>query len=70
MTDPIPYPQPPVELPGAVEAYVYDCAPDRTCGVCVALAGELRAARAASKWSAAYDAAAEIRNHPHGRRGK
>ncbi|WP_438291782.1 hypothetical protein [Streptomyces sp. HUAS TT7] len=64
MTNPTKYPQPPVELAGAVEAYLYDCEPDSNCGVCTALARELDEARAAKDWSRAYDAAAEVRNHP------
>ncbi|MFD7162082.1 hypothetical protein [Streptomyces violascens] len=35
------------------------------CGVCTALAEELKQAREAKEHSKAYDAAAEIRNHPH-----
>ncbi|MFG2717113.1 hypothetical protein ACGFW5_02215 [Streptomyces sp. NPDC048416] len=65
MTNPTSYPQPPVHLPGAVDAYLYGCSPAAGCGVCAALAKELEEARAAHKGSAAYDAAAEIRNHPH-----
>ncbi|MFE9409618.1 hypothetical protein ACFYN0_12630 [Streptomyces sp. NPDC006704] len=65
MTSPLKYPRPPVELAGAVEAYLYGCAPADGCGVCAALARELEEAKAAEKWSAAYDAAAEVRNHPH-----
>ncbi|MEU9102401.1 hypothetical protein [Streptomyces sp. NPDC048361] len=70
MTTPFKYPQPPVELAGAVEAYLYDCTPVEGCGVCTALARELREARVAKKWSVAYDAAAEVRNHPHAQRGQ
>ncbi|MFD7536447.1 hypothetical protein [Streptomyces sp. NPDC059819] len=63
MTTPLKYPQPPVELPGAVEAFLYDCTPADGCGVCVALVRELAEAKAAKRWSDAYDAAAEVRNH-------
>lgn len=65
MTTPFTYPRPPVELAGAVEAYLYDCTPAKGCGVCAALVRELAEAKAAQRWSAAYDAAAEVRNHPH-----
>ncbi len=70
MTTPLKYPQPPVELPGAVEAFLYDCAPTEACGVCTALVKELEEAKAAQRWSDAYDAAAEVRNHPHEKRGR
>ncbi|MFD7165588.1 hypothetical protein [Streptomyces violascens] len=63
MTNPMKYPQPPVELAGAVEHYLYDCTPAEGCGVCAALVVELTDAKKAKKWSAAYDAAAEVRNH-------
>ncbi|AYG83864.1 hypothetical protein DWB77_06065 [Streptomyces hundungensis] len=69
MTSPLKYPRPPVELAGAVEAYLYDCTPVEGCGVCAALVKELGEAKAAEKWSAAYDAAAEVRNHPHAAKG-
>lgn len=59
------YPQPPIELAGFVENYLYGCAPVAECGVCAALGGELAAARRDKEYSKAYDAAAEIRNHPH-----
>lgn len=71
MTNPTQYLQSPVVLPGAVEAYLYDCEPATGCGVCAALVGELESAREAKSWRKAYDAAAEVRNHPHaGRRGR
>ncbi|AYG82455.1 hypothetical protein DWB77_04631 [Streptomyces hundungensis] len=69
MAAPLRYPRPPVELAGAVEAYLYDCTPGKGCGACAALVRELAEARAAKQWSAAYDAAAKVRNHPHGTRG-
>ncbi|MFI6051691.1 hypothetical protein ACIBCO_16575 [Streptomyces violascens] len=65
MTNPPTYPQPAVELAAFVEEYLYGCAPAVACGVCAALAKELATARAAQEHSRAYDAAAEIRNHPH-----
>ncbi|WP_053730798.1 hypothetical protein [Streptomyces sp. WM6378] len=64
-TSPRTYPQPPIELAGFVENYLYGCAPVAECGVCAALAEELAAARRDKEYSRAYDAAAEIRNHPH-----
>ncbi|MGW2818635.1 hypothetical protein [Streptomyces sp. NPDC001415] len=67
MTNPPTYPQPAVELAGFVEDYLYGCEPAAGCGVCAALAKELAGARAAGVYSKAYDAAAEIRNHPHPR---
>ncbi len=67
MTGPIKYSQPPVELAGAVDAYLYDCSPVEGCGVCTALVQELAEAKQAKDWSAAFDAAAEVRNHPHER---
>ncbi|MBX7471426.1 hypothetical protein K1Y80_35790 [Streptomyces sp. MAG02] len=70
MTNPAKYPRPPVELPGVVETYLYDCAPADGCGVCAALVKELEEARTAKGWSAAYEAAAEVRNHPHAKRGR
>ncbi|MGW2484029.1 hypothetical protein ACWCWQ_29830 [Streptomyces sp. NPDC001571] len=63
MTTPAKYPQPPVELAGAVEAFLYDCTPADGCGVCTALIAELEAAKRTKKWSKAYEAAAEVRNH-------
>jgi hypothetical protein len=65
MTNPPTYPQPAVELAGFVEDYLYGCDPAAGCGVCTALAKELTEARQAKAHSKAYDAAAEIRNHPH-----
>ncbi|MFE9403708.1 hypothetical protein ACFYNY_18225 [Streptomyces sp. NPDC006530] len=65
MTDPPTYPQPAVELADFVEEYLYGCSPAPGCGVCAALAKELAGARAQREYSRAYDAAAEIRNHPH-----
>ncbi len=70
MTTPVKYPQPPVELVGAVEAFLYDCTPAEGCGVCTALIAELEEAMKADRWSAAYDAAAEVRNHPHEKGGR
>jgi hypothetical protein len=64
MTNPLKYPQPPVELAGAVEHYLYGCTPAEGCGVCTALVRELEDAKQAKNWTAAYDAAAEVRNHP------
>ncbi|MFE9401803.1 hypothetical protein ACFYNY_08510 [Streptomyces sp. NPDC006530] len=63
MTTPLNYSQPPLELADAVEDHLYGCAPAEGCGVCAALAQELAEAREGGRWSAAYDAAAEIRNH-------
>ncbi|MFI5703761.1 hypothetical protein ACIA78_27410 [Streptomyces xanthochromogenes] len=63
MTTPAKYPQPPVELAGAVEAFLYDCTPADGCGVCTALMRELEETKKAKEWSKAYEAAAEIRNH-------
>lgn len=63
MTTPAKYPQPPVELAGAVEAFLYDCTPTDGCGVCNALVSELKEAKKARAWSKAYEAAAEVRNH-------
>uniref|UniRef100_A0AAU2V7Z6 Uncharacterized protein n=1 Tax=Streptomyces sp. NBC_00003 TaxID=2903608 RepID=A0AAU2V7Z6_9ACTN len=64
-TSPRTYPQPPIELAGFVDNYLYGCAPAPECGVCAALAEELATARRGKEHSRAYDAAAEIRNHPH-----
>ncbi|WP_199831809.1 hypothetical protein [Streptomyces sp. ERV7] len=41
------------------------CAPAAGCGVCTAPAAELSEAREAKDHGKAYDAAVEIRNHPH-----
>jgi hypothetical protein len=65
MTEPRTYPQPPVELAAFVDDYLYGCDPVEGCGVCTALSAELSEAREAKEWGSAYDAAAEIRNHPH-----
>jgi hypothetical protein len=64
-TNPRTYHQPAVELAGFVDNYLYGCVPVTECGVCVALAKELAEARLAKEHNRAYDAAAEIRNHPH-----
>jgi hypothetical protein len=64
-TNPRTYPQPAVELAGFVDNYLYGCVPVPECGVCEALAKELAEARLAKEYNRAYDAAAEIRNHPH-----
>ncbi|MFI6471820.1 hypothetical protein ACIBL5_16425 [Streptomyces sp. NPDC050516] len=69
MTNPIRYPQRPVELAGAVDDYLYGCDPEDGCGVCAALAKQLEAAKRAKDWGKAYDAAAEVRNHPHPKKG-
>lgn len=70
MTNPQTYPQPAVELAGFVDDYLYGCAPVADCGVCAALVRELTEARDAKEHSKAYDAAKEIRNHPHQVKGK
>ncbi|WP_371653396.1 MULTISPECIES: hypothetical protein [unclassified Streptomyces] len=65
MTNPRTYPQQRAELPKRVHDYLYGCDPVAACGVCAALATELAEAREATEYGKAYDAAAEIRNHPH-----
>uniref|UniRef100_A0AAU2V930 Uncharacterized protein n=1 Tax=Streptomyces sp. NBC_00003 TaxID=2903608 RepID=A0AAU2V930_9ACTN len=65
MADPRTYPRSAVELAAFVDDYLYGCDPAAGCGVCAALARELAAARKADEHGKAYDAAAEIRNHPH-----
>ncbi|MEU1077432.1 MULTISPECIES: hypothetical protein [unclassified Streptomyces] len=65
MTERRTYPEPAVELAGFVEDYLYGCSPVAGCGVCTALAAELATAREAKDHGKAYEAAAEIRNHPH-----
>lgn len=65
MTNPRTYPQPAVELVAFVDNYLYGCDPVAGCGVCTALAAELSEARRTQDHGKAYDAAAEIRNHPH-----
>ncbi|AYG83290.1 hypothetical protein DWB77_05486 [Streptomyces hundungensis] len=70
MTDPRTYPQPAIELAGFVDDYLYGCTPAAGCGVCTALSAELSEARKAKQHGKAYDAAAEIRNHPHPSRGE
>ncbi|WP_406507152.1 hypothetical protein [Streptomyces sp. NBC_00212] len=65
MTSPRTYPLPAVELAGLVDDYLYGCQPVADCGVCTALAAELTGAREAKDHGTAYDAVAEIRNHPH-----
>ncbi|MEU3374548.1 hypothetical protein ABZ734_29415 [Streptomyces sp. NPDC006660] len=65
MTEPRTYPLPAVVLAEFMEDYLYGCTPVAGCGVCTALAAELARAREAKEHREAYDAAAEIRNHPH-----
>ncbi|MFI6688917.1 hypothetical protein [Streptomyces sp. NPDC050485] len=64
MADPIKYQRPPVELAGAMDAYLYGCTPAEDCGVCASLMHELDDAKKAEDWGKAYDAAAAVRNHP------
>ncbi|MGW1867372.1 hypothetical protein ACWCPS_17615 [Streptomyces mauvecolor] len=58
-------PRPAIGPAGFIDDYLYSCEPVPNCGVCTALASELKQAREAPGHGKAYDAAAEIRNHPH-----
>lgn len=62
MTNPTPYPSPPVELPLRLDT---DPPPVPGCDVCGALSEERSEARAMGDMSKVSDMNVEIRNHPH-----
>ncbi|MFD4952163.1 hypothetical protein [Streptomyces sp. NPDC058451] len=66
MADPTRYTTPPVELP--LDPWLLDGTPANGCDVCMALARQRKAALGKGDSRKAFEAAAEIRKHPHGRR--
>lgn len=63
MSEPTRYSTPPVDLP--IDPWLLEGIPVNGCGVCMALARQRKEALTRSDRSKAYEAAAEIRNHPH-----
>lgn len=66
MTEPTRYQQEPVELP--IDPWLLEGTPVNGCDVCMALARQRKVALDRGDRSKAFEAAAEIRKHPHGRR--
>jgi hypothetical protein len=64
--EPIRYQTAPVELP--IDPWLLNGTPAEGCKVCEALAEQREHALKLGNQGAAFDAAAEIRNHPHGGR--
>jgi hypothetical protein len=61
------YPGDPVELP--LDPWLLEGTPVNGCDVCMVLARERRDALSRGDSTKAFEAAAEIRKHPHGPRG-
>jgi hypothetical protein len=66
MTEPSRFPAPPVELP--TDPWLIEGTPVNGCDVCRALTRQRKAALDRGDRSKAFEAAAEIRKHPHRRR--
>ncbi|MFE9612858.1 hypothetical protein [Streptomyces sp. NPDC006012] len=66
MSEPTRYQQKSVELP--IDPWLLEGTPVNGCGVCIALARQRKEALERGEGAKAFEAAAEIRQHPHGRR--
>ncbi|MGW2860326.1 hypothetical protein [Streptomyces sp. NPDC001205] len=62
MTEPVRYSENPVELP--IDSWLYVTHEIPECGVCIALAHEVKKALEQGRHRSAFDASREIRNHP------